>query len=216
MTWLNAQNYCREHHTDLVSGVHQLEDEEFKKAIGSNNQVWIGLFRDTWRWSDGSSFSFRHWDHDSFDKQQNEKKCALTKLDEKGRWKCESCNETKPFFCYDDKVILINQSKTWVEALYYCRENHYDLVSITNLNEQRWVQERAKKANTPYVWLGLRYTCALDFWFWVSDEAVGYKNWVSDGVMDDCDMSEAMDTGGQHKWFRKPDNETFNFICSKF
>ncbi|GLD64722.1 snaclec stejaggregin-B subunit beta-1-like protein [Lates japonicus] len=74
-----------------------------------------------------------------------------------------------------DKVILINQSKTWVEALYYCRENHYDLVSITNLNEQRWVQERAKKANTSYVWLGLRYTCALDFWFWVNDEAV---RWV--------------------------------------
>ncbi|GLD57316.1 snaclec stejaggregin-B subunit beta-1-like protein [Lates japonicus] len=210
-TWPQAQNYCRENHTDLVSGVHQLE--EFKTGGESANEVWIGLFRDTWRWSDESSFSFRSWD---LDDDERNKKCAMTVLDRSRRWSSDECNKKNPFFCYEDKVILIKESKTWVEALYYCRENHYDLVSVTNLNEQRWVQEKAKKASTPFVWLGLRYTCTLGFWFWVSDEAVRYKNWASDGVMDDCDMSGAMDTGGQHKWFRKPDNETFNFICSKF
>ena len=110
-----------------------------------------------------------------------------------------------------DEVILIRENKTWEEALYYCRENHRDLVSITNLDEQRWIQEKAKKADSPYIWLGLHYTCTLDFWFWVSDEAVSYKNWASDGLINECDMSGAMDRGGRHEWFSQPDNEKFNF-----
>ncbi|KAK2899959.1 hypothetical protein Q8A73_013088 [Channa argus] len=102
-----------------------------------------------------------------------------------------------------DKVILVQQNKTWVEALNYCRENHQDLVSITNLDEERWVQERAKNANSPFVWLGLHYSWTLESWFWVSDKEFCYNNWAS-SVTDDCDKSAAMERGGQnHKslWF---------------
>eukprot|EP00064_Thunnus_orientalis_P016503 superscaffoldBa00003288_g16569 len=214
MKWLDAQSYCREHHTDLVSGLNQLEDNELINKIKSEESlVMIGLFRDTWRWSDGSSFSFRHWNQ-GFNSQSGEGECAM--LDEKGRWKNNNCYDAKPFFCYDDKVILINESKTWEEALYYCRENHRDLVSITNLHQQRWIQEKAKKADSPYIWLGLRYTCTLDFWFWVSDEVVSYKNWASDGLINECDMSGAMKREGQHNWFSVRDNEKYNFICARW
>ncbi|XP_034713243.1 C-type mannose receptor 2-like [Etheostoma cragini] len=212
--WQEAQTYCRDKHTDLVSGLNQLEDEELRKKITSEwNGMYMGLFRDSWSWSDNSSFSFRHWDQHFI--QSDNGKCAVTMLDEKGRWEAEDCDDEKPFFCYEDKVILINQNKTWVDALYYCREHHRDLVSITNLDQQRWVQEKPKKANSPYVWLGLRYTCTLDFWFWVSDEVVSYENWDSQKTNVDCDMSGAMDRGGKHTWFNKNDNEKFNFICSK-
>ncbi|KAK5598470.1 hypothetical protein CRENBAI_010269 [Crenichthys baileyi] len=63
--------------------------------------------------------------------------------------------------------------------------------------------------STPPTWMSrdgsrrkprLRYTCTLDFWFWVGDEVVSYKNWVSDGLVDDCDMSGAMETGGKPQW----------------
>ncbi|KAK5615658.1 hypothetical protein CRENBAI_023826 [Crenichthys baileyi] len=91
----------------------------------------------------------------------------------------------------------------WEDALYYCRDHNHDLVNTTNLGEQRWVQEKAKKASTDHVWMGLRYTCTLDFWFWVGDEVVSYKDWVSGGQMDDCDMSGAMETGGEHQWRKK-------------
>ncbi|MEQ2208182.1 hypothetical protein XENOCAPTIV_029167, partial [Xenoophorus captivus] len=113
------------------------------------------------------------------------------------------------------KVILIKENKTWEDALYYCRDHYHDLVTITNQNEQRWVQEKAKNASTNHVWMGLHYACTLDLWFWVSDEVVSYKNWASDAPMDDCDMSGAMETGGEHKWRKKNDAEKFNFICSK-
>ncbi|KAL7374685.1 hypothetical protein ABVT39_005385 [Epinephelus coioides] len=51
MSWPQAQSYCRENHTDLVSGDQQLEDDEFKTEYKSDREVWIGLFRDSWRWN---------------------------------------------------------------------------------------------------------------------------------------------------------------------
>ncbi|XP_054914565.1 macrophage mannose receptor 1-like [Poeciliopsis prolifica] len=215
-SWLEAQNYCREKHTDLISGTKQLQDEEVKKLMNSSdNQAYFGLFRDTWRWSDGSSFSFRHWNLQFTNEIINSGQCAMTVFDDGGRWKNEKCDEKKPFICYDDKVILIKEKMNWEDALYYCRDHHHDLVTITNMDDQIWIQEKVKKASTGYVWMGLRYTCTLDFWFWVSDEVVSYKNWASDGQMDDCDMSGAMVTGGKHQWRKKNDLEEFNFICSK-
>uniref|UniRef100_A0A8C9XCV8 C-type lectin domain-containing protein n=1 Tax=Sander lucioperca TaxID=283035 RepID=A0A8C9XCV8_SANLU len=92
-TWLDAQSYCRDNHTDLISGVKQLKD--FKKQYPNDvNQIfWIGLFRDCWSWSDGSSFSFRLWEQDP------KKTCAMTTSD--GKWSSDDCNNKKPFFCYN-------------------------------------------------------------------------------------------------------------------
>ncbi|XP_039667434.1 macrophage mannose receptor 1-like [Perca fluviatilis] len=205
MNWTDAQRFCRENYTDLISGVKQLGD--FKTQHQNDAETfWIGLFRDCWCWSDGSNFSFRSWDKDP------KKSCAMTTLN--GKWSSDDCDETKPFFCYNDSVILINQSMIWEDALYYCRDRYGDLVSITNLDDQRWVQERAKMASTPHVWLGLRYTCTLDFWFWVSDETVHYKNWALPQSGNNCNMSGAMDRNGT--WVKKiDDNHKLNFICSK-
>ncbi|XP_067378787.1 macrophage mannose receptor 1-like [Channa argus] len=210
LSWSQAQSYCRVNHTDLIRGLDQLDH-----CAESGSYMWIGLFRDTWRWSDGSSFSFRYWEslstNDLVD-GQGDKKCATTVLNRAGKWSFDDCNNTKPFICYSE-FFLIKQNKTWVEALNYCRENHHDLVSITNLDEQSWVQERAKNASSLYVWLGLHYSCTLDFWFWVNDNRVNYTNWAPNKNSDDCDMSAAMEKAGQNQWFKQPDNKRFNFIC---
>ncbi|CAB1426984.1 unnamed protein product [Pleuronectes platessa] len=67
-------------------------------------------------------------------------------------------------------MILIDEEKTWEEALDYCREKHDDLVSITDQAQQESVQNKVGTARTPFIWLGLRYTCTLDIWFWVNGE----------------------------------------------
>ncbi|XP_016520453.1 C-type mannose receptor 2-like [Poecilia formosa] len=216
--WIEAQSYCREKHTDLISGTKQIQDEEVKNESspgGRYTDVLMGLFSDTWRRSDGNSFSFRHWNLKFNNQRIISGQCAMTVFDDGGRWKNENCGERKPFICYDDKVILIKENKTWEDALNYCRDHHHDLVTITNMDDQRWIQEKVKNASTHYVWMGLRYTCTLDFWFWVSNEVVRYKNWAKDEPMDDCDMSGAMETGGEHQWRKKKDTEKFNFICFK-
>ncbi|KAL4007196.1 hypothetical protein ACER0C_001048 [Sarotherodon galilaeus] len=218
MNWTQAQSYCRYNYTDLASGLDQVDEEKMKALITSKDtkfSAWIGLFRDTWRWSDGSDFSFRYWDMELFNDTQSNKTCAMTLLNRSGKWSSDECGKEKPFFCYDDNLILIKENKTWEEALYYCRENYNDLVSITNSDEQDWIQEKVKEANSTYVWLGLRYTCTLGFWFWVTDEVVKYKNWGSDVTADDCNMSGAINAGSPHEWSKQADNKMFNFICSK-
>ncbi|KAK2862942.1 hypothetical protein Q5P01_002475 [Channa striata] len=198
LTWPKAQNYCRENHTDLISGLDQLHG----CAVQSVSYMWIGLFRDTWRWSDGSNSSFRYWEslsnNDLVD-GESDKTCATTVLNRAGRWSFDNCSNEKPFICYDGLELL--------------QRKYHDLVSITSLDKQRWIQDRAKNASSPYVWLGLRYSCTLDFWFWVSDSRVNYTNWAPQGNADDCDTSAAMETGNSNQWFKQPDNETFNFIC---
>ncbi|XP_032439684.1 C-type mannose receptor 2-like [Xiphophorus hellerii] len=215
-TWQEAQSYCREKHTDLISGTKQLQDEEVKKLMDSSRDYsHIGLFRDTCRWSDGSSFSFRHWNLQFDNQQPNRGQCAMTKFDGEGRWTNENCDNKKPFICYEDEVILIKENKTWEDALNYCRGHHHDLVTITNMDDQRWIQEKVKNASTDHVWIGLHYIWSLRFWVWVSDQEVSYENWGSPGQMGDCNVSGAMETGGGHKWFKRNDTDLFNFICSK-
>ncbi|MEQ2162730.1 hypothetical protein GOODEAATRI_022791 [Goodea atripinnis] len=219
-TWLKAQSYCREKHTDLVSGRNQLQEKYTNNGLYFQDTdlryIFMGLFSDTWRWSDGSSFSFRHWNL-QFDNQIiNSGQCAMAVFNDEGRWKNEICTVRKPFICYrESTVILIKENKTWEDALSYCRDHHHGLITITNLDEQRLVQQEAQFASTPFVWMGLHYACTLDLWFWISDEVVSYKNWASVEPMDDCNMSGAMETGGNHQWFKTNDTKRFNFICSK-
>lgn len=114
-----------------------------------------------------------------------------------------------------DKTILIKERRIWNEALRYCRTFYKDLVAITNPSEQRWVQTFAEEASTSHVWLGLRYTSKLGFWFWVSDEAIKYTNWAQKAKMDLLEVSGAMEKEGKHQWFSKPDTEMYDFVCSR-
>lgn len=117
-------------------------------------------------------------------------------------------------FSMTDRLILIKENKTWEEAIYYCRENHVDLVCIPDRFTQSLVQEKAKNATTEYVWLGMRYSCVVEFWFWVSDEAMCYENWADDRKTGDCDMSGAMESQGpDYRWVSLDDGEKLNFIC---
>uniref|UniRef100_A0A3B4GZA6 C-type lectin domain-containing protein n=1 Tax=Pundamilia nyererei TaxID=303518 RepID=A0A3B4GZA6_9CICH len=214
--WTQAQNYCRYNHTDLASGLNQVDGEEMKALfIGRNMSVWMGLFRDSWRWSDGSNSSFRYWDMQLFSDEQSNKTCAMTLLNRSGKWSSDECDKEKPFFCYDDKLILIKENKTWKEALDYCRESYGGLVSITNPYQQRWVEVRAKNASSPFVWLGLRYSCTLDLWFWVNDKVVCYEKWSREGKTEDCGRAVGMMRGEQYEWVSQRDNETYNFVCFK-
>ncbi|KAF3697764.1 C-type mannose receptor 2 [Channa argus] len=219
MTWSQALNYCRVNHTDLISGFDQLKDvkSQLVSKVEPDEKLWIGLYRATWMWSDGSSYSFRYWEslstNDLVD-EQGDKKCATTVLKKGGKLSFDDCNKEKPFICYSGKVILIKQDKTWNEALNYCRKKYHDLVSITSPNIQAEVQEEAKKAKTTHVWIGLRYTCTLDLWFWVSDEPVCYDNWDLPKKTNECGHAAAMEPNGQNKWFKMDSTNKFNFICS--
>ena len=57
--WTDAQQYCKEKFTDLISGGGEHREylmNEFVNDRPTNEKVWIGLYRDTdnasvWRWT---------------------------------------------------------------------------------------------------------------------------------------------------------------------
>ncbi|XP_073667485.1 C-type lectin domain family 10 member A-like [Paramisgurnus dabryanus] len=54
VSWYDAQRYCRQHYTDLASIQSQNEADQVK-LIRGYSYTWIGAFRDTWKWSDGTN-----------------------------------------------------------------------------------------------------------------------------------------------------------------
>ncbi|XP_053472103.1 macrophage mannose receptor 1-like [Ictalurus furcatus] len=219
-TWCDAQTYCREKHNDLVSVRNQTENEQIRKLIQNSpdNIFWIGLFNDSWKWSDQSNSSFRYW---SSDKPSGDLNCAAVKVSEQHSWTNVNCRENLPFICHEKRLVLINQSLTWKEALNYCRNHHYDLVSVRSEEMQLWVKEVVQNASTEHVWLGLRHDCVQRIWFWVFGSMICYHDWSpGNGTMnEDCSherRSGAVQSGGKQQCIELSEGYKLNFICSTY
>ncbi|XP_030635187.1 macrophage mannose receptor 1-like [Chanos chanos] len=223
--WREAQSYCRKHHTDLVSVRNQTENQDIHRIMedASVDAAWIGLFRDSWKWSDQSDSSFRYWRPGIPDNFGGNENCAVVWIKrDVGQWGDWPCNrKTVKFVCYEDKLVLINEALTWSEALNYCREHHVDLVSVHSEDIQKWVMEVVEKASTAHVWLGLHHSCTFGFWFWVSGELLCYENWApGNGTgVEECERAVrtgAVESGGGKQWVSLPKTKRLNFICSNY
>ncbi|KAK6471043.1 macrophage mannose receptor 1-like [Huso huso] len=97
-TWTEAQKYCREHHTDLVSIKNASENEEIvKKAQGK--PFWIGLFNEPWKWShQGDNYTFHNWSKGDPNNWGGDENCV--KMSKKGEWSDTGCNNQNSFLCY--------------------------------------------------------------------------------------------------------------------
>ncbi|XP_034088391.1 putative C-type lectin domain family 20 member A [Gymnodraco acuticeps] len=107
MTWTDAQSYCREHHTDLASVRNLTENQQIVELV-SGGFYWIGLYRDSWKWSDGSNSSFKYW----ADYKPNYialKVCVAVAFDNSGKWEDLDCGLKKPFICYGPVVPVSMQ-----------------------------------------------------------------------------------------------------------
>ncbi|XP_071385649.1 macrophage mannose receptor 1-like [Centroberyx affinis] len=120
-TWTEAQRYCRQHHTDLASVRNQTENQEIQKVVPKTAQVWIGLFRDSWRWwSGGSDSSFRYWMDGQPGNEVFRETCAVRL--------CSGLHH---------QYHLVEEKKTWNEAQSYCREKFTDLATIDDMDDMK-------------------------------------------------------------------------------
>uniref|UniRef100_A0A667WL70 C-type lectin domain-containing protein n=1 Tax=Myripristis murdjan TaxID=586833 RepID=A0A667WL70_9TELE len=101
-TWAEAQSYCRQHHTDLASVRNQDENREMVTLVPSRKKVWIGLFRDSWKWSDGSATSFQNWNERQPEHRIKES-CVASRA---GKWENLPCASKLFFACYSGEWLL--------------------------------------------------------------------------------------------------------------
>ncbi|XP_048019665.1 macrophage mannose receptor 1-like [Megalobrama amblycephala] len=95
MAWRDAQSYCRQHHTDLAS----ISSAEQQNLIRNQASLWIGLFLDSWQWSDSGNLSFRYWTEGQ-PSQSSGSECVGMSRNNSGKWAHESCDLKRPFICH--------------------------------------------------------------------------------------------------------------------
>ncbi|KAM3614652.1 uncharacterized protein V6R79_017551 [Siganus canaliculatus] len=353
-SWRDAQKHCRDLASDLITIRSAEKNEAVRNTIPSLD-VWIGLFKDPWKWSDGSNSSFRHWKPAQPNYLQGQDCVAVVFND--GRWNDLKCSGKRNFVCQGERksvsetsdetstrdtittdqlpvnvttlpnnsgpgketftstvtslsfsnatdvttneattvspqttanttdfpsvtsstelnnattelsnvtavqlpptttaqattegvsslttlmgttalnttqmftpnptensllpghLVLIQENMTWIEALSYCRKHHIDLVHISNRDVQERVAEKASNATSVHVWLGLRYTCKFNFWFWIQSPSGCYLNWAPGQGSEreyGCGATGAIQATGGQQWVGLPETEKLNFIC---
>ena len=99
LTWHEAQTHCREKHTDLASVRSQAENDKIGEKVPQ--WCWIGLYRDSWKWSDGSSDSFRHWYTGEPDGNIREN-CVALVFGNGLKWADWTCDRKGAFICHSN------------------------------------------------------------------------------------------------------------------
>nr|XP_055046329.1 C-type lectin 1-like [Misgurnus anguillicaudatus] len=102
-TWRQAQIYCRQQYTDLATIRTQAENNLLAQIISSPTSAyslaWIGLFRDSWKWSDGSNVSTSSINWKSGYPAITGMKPPCGAADSNGLIVDQLCATTSPFIC---------------------------------------------------------------------------------------------------------------------
>lgn len=112
LSWRDARKHCRGLSSDLVS-ISSAEESEAVRNVSLSPNVWIGLFKDRWEWSDGSSSSFRDWKpyQPNYLKGQD---CVAAVFSEGGKWNDLKCVVKRRFICQGGKFVglfFLNKKK---------------------------------------------------------------------------------------------------------
>ncbi|CAI5670017.1 unnamed protein product [Oreochromis niloticus] len=187
MNWTEAQSYCREHFTDLVT-IYNSDISQLLLSMSPriSTWAWIGLYNDrySWKWSMegkpfyvGSTHEFLIWANGQPD-CVNANDCCVA-LQGQTQMNDRPCGDSYPFLCYNAKntsYILVMESRSWSAAQSYCRTYHTDLTSIRSKEEKSNITLTLNGSGAQYVWIGLY----RDPWSsWSDNTTSTFTNWKS-------------------------------------
>ncbi|KAF7647345.1 hypothetical protein LDENG_00174020 [Lucifuga dentata] len=220
--WTDAQIYCREAFTDLVT-VHNSSEMNQLVAIAPTNDTlaWIGLYHKVdWRWSladeayyADSGKDYRKWQTSEPGFYGGEGFCVF--MSPSGRWYDYFCTFHGYFICYngttmDPKFIYVNEVQTWSSAQKYCRENFIDLASVRNETENQKIQVLIPSKD--WAWIGM-YRNPNMFWSDGSDSSFRFWDSVHNSIGNSKTLCTAADLSRSGKWKPKTCDFKMPFYC---
>ncbi|KAL1280942.1 hypothetical protein QQF64_015542 [Cirrhinus molitorella] len=175
--WTDAQSHCRQHYTDLPT-IHNSVENGYISKILSPGLIWIGLFLDSWEWSDKWILFFRHWAAGLPTQTSGSANCVGMSRTNSGRWAQYSCDLRSPFICHGNPRPLVpvyyfmNQSMTWLDALKYCRMRFTEMAAVMNMNDVKRLVNSVDPGYSGSAWIGL-LPVGVKRWIWsIGDSAI--------------------------------------------
>ncbi|XP_017260000.1 secretory phospholipase A2 receptor-like [Kryptolebias marmoratus] len=215
MSWSDARKHCREHHNDLSRISNELEEMLFRKSGSTDKEGWIGIFWDNslkkWKWSGGENITY-HKNLKSEDVGNQSSHTADNVYWTNDEWKWKNGEEKHDFFCFD--LTVVQEEKTWEEALEHCRKNNDNLTSLLSENDNLLAANEINQTSvTERVWIGLRYL--RDKWLWVNGDPLRYDAWSQGGDQDhQCPMKRGCGALTKEGLWESWDcQEKLSFIC---
>uniref|UniRef100_A0A8C6WE87 C-type lectin domain-containing protein n=1 Tax=Neogobius melanostomus TaxID=47308 RepID=A0A8C6WE87_9GOBI len=103
-SWENAVAHCRANHSELATIESSAENSEVTSLVASldSSIAWIGLYRESWRWSDNTPVNFTNWRSVGDDIRGLH--CVAETADHV--WSPTGCDAQLPFFCQAGKAIF--------------------------------------------------------------------------------------------------------------
>ncbi|KAI5087811.1 secretory phospholipase A2 receptor-like isoform X1 [Silurus meridionalis] len=98
LTWSDAQIYCRTFHTDLATVTNSADNDLLAQLASVMTSIcyWIGLYRDTWKWSDGTKVSNLQWANGQPNNYWKHENCGLHYT----LFEDDNCTNLRFFMCH--------------------------------------------------------------------------------------------------------------------
>uniref|UniRef100_A0A3Q3H1C7 Snaclec subunit B-like n=1 Tax=Kryptolebias marmoratus TaxID=37003 RepID=A0A3Q3H1C7_KRYMA len=184
--------------------------------MGDPKEGWIGIYWNKtvqkWVWSGGDIVTY----HNDLDLQNDGLVLLQSTADNVywtvNGWQWKNGGEKHSFFCFD--LTVVQEEKTWEEALEHCRKNNGHLTSLLSVTENLLATNEIQQSSIrERVWIGLRYLG--DSWMWVNGAPLEYDAWSQGGDQDrQCPMKRrcgALTKEGV--WESWDCQEKLSFIC---